>query len=301
MLIGYFADGKWSHKALDLILSSDQISVAFVCARYDNPDPILREKAINLGIDFLVEKDINNSLFRQKLNNYECDLFVSMSFNQIFEKLTFQIPRNGTINCHAGQLPFYRGRNVLNWALINDEKEFGITVHFIDEGIDSGDIILQKTYKIKDKDNYKTLLEKAYEECPKLLFQSIGMLINNNLKVIPQKNLSKSFMYCPKRIEGDEIIDWDKKSREIFNFIRALTKPGPCAQTFAKDNKIKIIKAELLPNAPKYIGIPGSILEVNLDYILIKTKDTFLKITEWESEIKLHTGLRLKKRSDKWF
>ena len=68
------------------------------------------------------------------------------------------MPALGTINCHAGKLPFYRGRNVLNWAIINGESEFGITVHFIDDGIDTGDIIKQKTYPISLNDDYKSIL-----------------------------------------------------------------------------------------------------------------------------------------------
>ena len=146
MLIGYFADGKWAHNALELIISSVDIDIAFICARYENPDQILFQKAKNLGVDFFIEKDINNNSFQKRLAAYKCDLFVSMSFNQIFKRETFSIPSKGTINCHAGKLPLYRGRNVLNWALINDEKEFGITVHFVDENIDTGDIILQKTF-----------------------------------------------------------------------------------------------------------------------------------------------------------
>ena len=69
------------------------------------------------------------------------------------------LPKLKTINCHAGKLPFYRGRNILNWALINDEKKFGITVHYVDEKIDCGDIILQRIFKITDKDN---ILDLSY-------------------------------------------------------------------------------------------------------------------------------------------
>ncbi|MDR1522244.1 MAG: hypothetical protein LBS28_05280 [Streptococcaceae bacterium] len=76
------------------------------------------------------------------LKKYNADLFISMSFNQIFKSEIINLPRLKTINCHAGKLPFYRSRNILNWVLINDEKEFGITVHYVDEGIDTGDIIL---------------------------------------------------------------------------------------------------------------------------------------------------------------
>jgi methionyl-tRNA formyltransferase len=96
-----------------------------------------------------------------------------MSFNQIFREEIMNMPPLKTINCHAGQLPFYRGRNILNWALINDEKCFGITVHYVDSGIDTGDIILQRTYPINDADNYKSLLEVAYTECANILYDAI--------------------------------------------------------------------------------------------------------------------------------
>ena len=82
------------------------------------------------------------------------------------------LPKLKTINCHAGKLPFYRGRDILNWVLINDEKEFGITVHYMDEGIDTGDIILQRTFPITDEDSYKTLLERSYDECANILYNT---------------------------------------------------------------------------------------------------------------------------------
>ena len=109
-----------------------------------------------------------------------------MSFNQIFKKLIYDIPKYGTINCHAGK-PLYRGRNVLNWVLINDEKEFGITVHFVNDGIDTGDIILQETFEITGKDSYKTLWKKLIKNVQKILLRSIIKIMNNNLNVIPQK------------------------------------------------------------------------------------------------------------------
>lgn len=85
-----------------------------------------------------------------------------MSFDQIFKEELLKLYPRKIINCHAGKLPFYRDRNILNWALINDEKEFGISVHFIDKGINTGDIILQKTYEIKDSDDYTTLLNLCH-------------------------------------------------------------------------------------------------------------------------------------------
>ena len=152
-------------------------------------------------------------------------------------------------------MPFYRGRNILNWALINDEREFGITVHYMDEGIDTGDIILQRKFSITDNDDYGTLLETAYVECAKILYDAIKLIQANELIPNPQSEIHPEGMYCGQRREGDEIINWNQTSREIFNFIRAICKPGPVARSFIADEEIKINKASIIENAPSYKGI----------------------------------------------
>ena len=138
--IGYFADGKWGHNAFKKLKEDDSIVIDFVCVRNDYKDPVLMQLGKENGIDVLYTPNINSDEFLDKLETYKSDLFVSMSFNQIFREKVRNIPPLSVINCHAGKLPYYRGRNILNWALINDEKEFGITVHYIDDGIDTGDI-----------------------------------------------------------------------------------------------------------------------------------------------------------------
>ena len=148
MKIGYFADGPWSHKALNKILLDNRFSVKFIVARFNNPDLVLKKTAEKLGIPFRIDLNINSDHVLKELDDFKCDIFVSMSFNQIFKSKILNLTPLGIINCHAGRLPFYRGRNVLNWVLINDEKSFGVTVHYVDHGIDTGDLILQRSYKI---------------------------------------------------------------------------------------------------------------------------------------------------------
>ena len=121
--IGYFADGPWAHRALERIKEDPEIDLKFICARWDNPDLELKKFAKFYGIPFIMERNINSERFREILSVKSCDLFVSMSFNQIFRAPLYSLPRLGTINCHAGKLPNYRGRNILNWVLINDEKD----------------------------------------------------------------------------------------------------------------------------------------------------------------------------------
>lgn len=292
--IGYFADGPWSHKAFKLLIQDREIEICFIVPRTDTTDDTLKNYAEKYGIDYLHSVKVNSEEFIEKAKSYECDLFVSMSFNQIFRERIINLPTCNTINCHAGKLPFYRGRNVLNWVLINDENEFGITVHFVDEGIDTGDIILQETYPIKDNDSYGTLLEVAYDGCAKLLYQAIKKFHKGEVKRIKQDNIHPVGFYCGRRTVGDENIDWTKTSREIFNFVRALSTPGPLATTYFDNTPVKINQVRLINEAPEYINIPGQILSKTEKGFLVKTNDSFVEILDVDTKAKLRVGDRFK-------
>jgi len=291
--IGYFADGPWSHKAFERINADDTIEIKFIVPRSDSSDDTLLNYSREFDICYHKGINVNSDEFFELANNYDCDLFVSMSFNQIFRNRIINLPKLKTINCHAGKLPFYRGRNILNWALINDEKEFGITVHYIDEGIDTGDIILQRTFPISDDDNYNSLLEIAYIECAAILYDAIKIFQKGHFNPIKQNEIHPVGFYCGVRGIGDEIIDWNKTSREIYNFIRAICHPGPKAKTFVKGAEVKINKARMISKAPSYINTPGQIIGKTEEGFLIKTKDTFIEILEIESNERLRVGDKL--------
>lgn len=294
MTIGYFADGPWAHKAFEKIISDSSLEIQFLTVRYDKRDSELIRRAEESGIPIELSENINSREFADRMKYYNSDLFVSMSFNQIFKKEMINFPKYNTINCHAGKLPFYRGRNILNWALINDEKEFGITVHYLDEGIDTGDIILQQTYPITDEDNYHTLLIRAYDGCADILYHAIKMIQNGEVKRIRQNDIDPVGMYCGMRKEGDEIIDWSQTSREIFNFIRALCNPGPQATSWINGKIISINKARMVSGACSYKNIVGQVIGRTQDGFLIKTKDTILEIIEYTYDGKIKVGDRLK-------
>lgn len=290
--VGYFADGPWSHNAFQLLIEDPTIDIQFIVPRTDTKDETLKNYAGKYGIDYLCPVKINSEEFYTAVGKYNCDLFVSMSFNQIFRKRIINFPPLGTINCHAGKLPFYRGRNILNWALINDEKEFGITVHYVDEGIDTGDIILQKNFPINDSDDYGTLLEIAHLECAAVLYDAIKKIQSGRAQRLVQTTIHPVGFYCGMRKFGDEVINWNQNSREVFNFIRAVAKPGPQAITYIDGEEVKINKARFIDEAPKYINIPGQVLAKTESGFLVKTKDSFIEIVEFESRVKLRVGLR---------
>jgi len=290
--IGYFADGPWGHHALKLLLSDASLQVQFIVPRKDTKDEVLKGMAREHGIDYLEGVNLNSATFFETATGYACDLFVSMSYNQIFRPRITNLPPQGTINCHAGKLPFYRGRNILNWVLINDEREFGITVHYIDEGIDTGDIILQEVFPITDEDTYRTLLEVAHTECGNLLYKAIKMIQSGEVIPQPQAGIHPVGFYCGIRGEGDEIIRWNQTSRELFNFIRAVCYPGPVARTFINGNEIKVGKARLIPGAPAYKGIPGQVVGKTENGFVVKTQDSTIEIQDVEAPCILKIGDR---------
>ncbi len=297
--IGYFGDGEWAHGAFELFCSDPMIQIQFVVVRNDHPDPVLINLAEKNHIPWVTNENINSDAFLDWMSSHQSDLFISMSFNQIFKKRTFELPSFGTVNCHAGMLPFYRGRNILNWALINDEKEFGITVHYIDEGIDTGDIIDQKIFPITDSDNYSTLLDKAIKECPTILYGAVKKISSGNAKRIHQETIHPIGMYCSQRKAGDENLDWNQNTRDIFNFIRAICKPGPMARCMLEDDEICINKAAIVPMAHVFKGIPGAVLYTSKKSVFVKTKDTMIEILEYKKKGRnLRAGDRLRPKID---
>jgi len=291
--IGYFGDGPWAHNALNLLLRDPQLTVAFVCARFDSTDQVLGSMTNSAQIDFISHGNINSEEFLSTITRYNCDILVSMSFNQIFKREILSLPPQGIVNCHAGKLPFYRGRNILNWVLINDESEFGITVHYVDEGIDTGDIILQRPYPISDLDDYSSLLERAYEGCGTLLHQALQDIRQGKAHRTPQSTVHPTGFYCTSRVQGDEILDWNQTSREVFNFVRSLCAPGPQATTFLSGCELKINRVAMVSEAPAYKGVPGAVLGVHGNSYLVKTRDTFIRVLELAGDSRPRVGDRL--------
>ena len=290
--IGYFANGPWSHKTFVKLAKDPEVKISFICARYESKDETLKDLAKFHNIDYLKDKNVNSDKFISILKKYNCDLFISMSFNQIFKSKIINLIKYKIINCHAGKLPFYRGRNSLNWVLINDEKDFGITVHYVDEGIDTGDIILQKIFQITDSDNYETILKKAYVECANILYEAVSMFKKGNVNAYKQKELANTGSYFSKRIEGDEILNWNQTSREVFNFVRAICRPGPVARAFINLNEMKINKVELIDKVTNYnyeLKI-GNVVDKANNSFIVKTKDNFINVTEFEFEENINIG-----------
>jgi methionyl-tRNA formyltransferase len=281
MKIGFFGDGPWAERALAALAKDPRYSIAFAAVRASRPDQKLIDLAKSHGIPVLCPGLINSAESLAEIKGFATELHVSMSYDQILRKDILSLPARGTLNCHAGALPFYRGRNPLTWAIINGEKEFGVTVHWVDLGIDTGDIVRQVKVPIGPGDTYATLLTSAIDVCAATLVRAVSDVYEKTDRRIVQSTIDAVGMYCCRRREGDEEIDWTSGSVQIERFVRALVPPGPGARTIWKNAPYAVLSAELIDGAKPYIGATGEVVGKEDAGILVKSGDTFLRLTRW--------------------
>lgn len=281
MKIGFFGDGPWAERTLLPLTQDTRYSIVFVAVRASRPDLKLTAMAKHRRIPLLCPTSVNSEESLAEIGKFGADLHVSMSYDQILRAPILSLPPRGTLNCHAGALPFYRGRNPLTWAIINGEQEFGVTVHWVDLGIDTGDIVRQVKTSIKPSDTYATLLASAEELCASTLVQAISDVCEGTDQRIVQATIDPVGMYCCRRREGDEEIDWTSSAVNIERFVRALVPPGPGARTLWKDAPYAILAAEKIDGARAYAGAAGEVIGRDSDGILVKSGDTFLRLTRW--------------------
>ena len=278
---GYFGDGPWSHRALEVLLTDERFRLAFVVARKNRDEPVLRAFADGAEVPFFRPPAVNDDDFLARVRPLNADLFVSMSYDQIFRERLLHTPQLGVINCHAGALPRYRGRNVLNWALINGEDHFGVSVHYVDEGIDTGDLIKQRMFPIAPDDRYGDVLARAFTACAETLHAALGDIAEHRVVRTPQTGPG---FYCGQRRDGDEWLDWTWPSARVHNFIRGIAPPAPGARTVMMTStggaQVALTRSKLVPSAPSYLGTPGEVIGRSGSGVVVKTGDTCLEICE---------------------
>ena len=270
----YFGDGVWAANSLQQLLE-DGHHVLGVVIRTQPTDQSLQQLCRQRGLRVHQPLRVNDTSFVEVVRRAQPVLNVSMSYNQIIREPLLRLAPRGFINAHAGKLPKYRGRNVINWALINNEPELGLTVHYMNEGIDTGDIILQQMIPIAWEDTYGSMLAKAQDRFPALLSEAVRLIERDEAHRIPQPENAGT--YCPARIEEDEWINWSETSLHLYNLIRAITHPGPGARTRLVEQAVIIWKARYDPRWPGYRADAGVVVEA-LPHggVRVKTGDSTL-------------------------
>mgnify|MGYP005647303505 CR=1 FL=1 len=196
----------------------------------------------------------------EEIKKMKPDILFSINWRRLITKELINIPKHGCINIHPSLLPNYRGMSVLNWAVLNGETETGVTVHYIDETADTGDIIIQKKIPILFEDTTVEVYKKALDSYPQLLTKTVEMIKNETVRSIKQKNLEKGF-FVSKRFPEDGKIFWNFNRLKIYNLTRALCDPYPNAFFIYNGEKFYVKKAEL--SEIDFRGPPGRICLIN--------------------------------------
>ena len=251
------------------------------------PSPV-KVSALVHNIPVLQPLNLKSSEFIEHLKTFQADLQVVVAFRMLPE-IVWSMPRYGTINLHASLLPQYRGAAPINWAIINGEKETGVTTFFLRHDIDTGSIIFQEKEPIYDNDNAGSLYGRLMIKGSALVLETVRAITSGEYPNIPQPE-SDSVRHAPKIFKETCEIDWHKNSEAVRNFVRGLSPyPGAWTTLAGKTFKIFVASVVVRKNGAE---APGEFTSDNKNYLYIKTTDGWISIDELQPEGKKRMSIQ---------
>jgi methionyl-tRNA formyltransferase len=272
--------------ALKALHKNDQ-NIALVVTQPDRPkgrgrkltpSPV-KETAMNLGYSVIQPVSVRTAEFMSCIEKYTPDFIVVVAFGHIIPKNILTIPKTATINVHASLLPKYRGPAPIQWAIINEEKETGITTMLMDEGLDTGDILLSSKLKIASDDTSDTLHGRLADLGADLLIQTLNAYETGDIHPMPQDHTQAT--YAPILKKNDGRMNWKLPAESLETFIRGMT-PWPGAFSFHEKKRLKFFKAKAIAMNTK--ASPGTVIKGFPDELWISTGKGVLSIIELQGE-----------------
>lgn len=248
MRLIFFGTPEFASRCLQKILLSRH-EVAAVVTAPDRPRgrgrksamPEVKKLALERGLEVLQPERLKDLSFLGRLDAIGADFYCVVAFRILPEEV-FSKPSRGCVNLHASLLPRYRGAAPINWALINGEKETGLTTFFIGRKVDTGDIILQEKMKIGSDETFGELHDRMAEAGGDLLIKTMDRVESGEFKAMKQDNSVAT--PAPKLSPELGVIDWGKSAQEIHNLVRGLS-PRPGAYSFLGGNRIMILRTRV--------------------------------------------------------
>ncbi len=230
--------------------------VALVITHEDSVDEELwfrsvRELAERRGIAVIAPVDVNAADVVERVRQLAPDFLFSAMFRQMLKRELLQVPRRGALNLHPSLLPKFRGRAPINWALIEGETETGVTLHYMVEKADRGDIVAQRAIAIEEDDTALTVHRKATQAAGLLMRDAYPLLALGRAPRITQDSSRAS--YYGRRTPADGEIDWSRPAKRIYDLVRAVTHPYPGAFTWCLGRRLFVWRARLA-DPPRPIG-----------------------------------------------
>jgi methionyl-tRNA formyltransferase len=279
MKIVYMGTPEFARRPLAALCDSEHQVVAVVTGRARRtgrgnelqPTAVYREAA-RRSLTAYTPASLQDRELHDRIRALEADLIVVVAFRVLPEEL-YTIPRYGSINIHASLLPRYRGAAPVNWALINGERETGLTSFFLRKQVDTGDIILQEKTAIAESDNFDSLYARLSELAGPFLLKSIALIEKGTVAASRQDDSQAT--PAPKIHSFDAMIDWGLPAEKVTNFVRGLsTRPG--AYSFFREKKVKILACRVSDRAGNTTR-PGTVIE-DKKRLLVQCADATVEI-----------------------
>jgi methionyl-tRNA formyltransferase len=240
--------------------------------------PPVKVEALKHHIPVFQPEKIKQKHELEQILALKADLIITAAFGQILPKELLEAPKYGCINVHASLLPELRGGAPIHYAIIQGKEKTGITIMYMVEKLDAGDIITQVEVPIHEDDNVGTLHDKLSAAGAKLLSETLPLLLEMNINPIPQSNEKATFASNIQREQ--EKIDWGKPGEEIYNHIRGLN-PWPVAFTSLEGQVLKVWKAQKVKVKVNESNPSGTIIQLDSDGLIVSTGNgTAIKILE---------------------
>ena len=287
----FIGSKKLGLECVKAIFSTDSRSLRAIITYDDSNDPrcVLNEfkrfsqkNKINL---FIVD---NPKKSEEIIKQIQPDFCVVVGWYWIISKDALNCVKECILGIHASLLPKYRGGSPVVWAIINGEKQTGVSLFTFNESIDSGDIWAQRIIEIKETDYISDILNKVEFESVKILKNHYNKILKNEIN--PYKQNEELATYCSNRLPCDGLINWTFPAEKIYNFIRAQASPYPGAFTFINNKKTIIEKAELVNTT--FYGSPGQVARITDKGILVICGNNKPLLV---SEIKINNNNRIRK------
>ena len=238
----------------------------------------VKKYALSEDIPVLQPEKLRDEDFLVQLKMLQADIQIVVAFRMLPE-VVWNMPRLGTFNLHASLLPQYRGAAPINWAIINGEKETGVTTFFLKHEIDTGNIILQRSTPISDDDNVGTLYDRLMNMGAELVVETMERITMGDVSTMPQDD-GVAVNPAPKIFKEDCKINWQKSAIELHNFVRGLS-PYPAAFTEVKNDKgqvlsLKVLETEVIDQTVS--EQPGTLISDGKKQLYFATEEGYLSI-----------------------
>jgi len=268
---------------IDFLLTREDIEISLIVT-YELPMDktygykSVLEEATKRGLKVINPNRITESLI-QEIKEINAYVIFSIYYRKIFHRELLKIPEIGCINIHPSLLPEYRGPVPTAWALMNGEKFFGITIHHMDEGMDTGDILVQERYEIFDNETGYELYTRAMKLGAEMLKRNFYEILNKEIKPYKQSGIGSYYGKKP----GKYTIDWQYKAEYIRNMIRVHAKPYNPAEAVLFNRYVIINKVTIIRDEKYVLQGVGKIVDILEDKkLIVSCVDGFLRLDEYE-------------------